>query len=66
LGRLYRERRSPKCDTFVAPLRHTHGVLPSHPYWICDAEMGANERGVVIGNEAGAGAVSLLPEADRR
>lgn len=54
----------PACDHGSAPgdvectwisipqVGRTHAVLVSQPWWMWGAEMGANEHGVVIGNEA--------------
>jgi secernin len=36
----------------IPQVQHTHKVLLAKPYWIWGAEMGSNEYGVVIGNEA--------------
>lgn len=42
-----------KCTYIEIPqVRETYGVLLSKPFWIWGCEMGANECGVVIGNEA--------------
>lgn len=42
-----------KCTYIEIPqVAHTHAIFLSKPYWMWGAEMGANEHGLVIGNEA--------------
>lgn len=36
----------------IPQVSHTHAVLVSRPWWMWGAEMGANQHGLVIGNEA--------------
>ncbi|MFX1595608.1 MAG: peptidase C69 [Promethearchaeota archaeon] len=49
----YSKGDSVKCTYLTIPQVHeTIAVILSQPWWIWGAEMGANEYGVVIGNEA--------------
>jgi len=42
-----------KCTYIEIPqVEHTHAVLLSKPFWMWGAEMGSNQHGLVIGNEA--------------
>ena len=52
-GAEYPEGKNLKCTYITIPqVRSTHATVICKPFWIWGAEMGVNEKGVVIGNEA--------------
>ncbi len=52
-GKTYSEGETVKITHSEIPqVRKTYSVVGSRPYWIWGFEMGYNEKGVVIGNEA--------------
>jgi secernin len=52
-GQAYPEKSKNKCTYIEIPqVERTNTVLLAKPYWIWGCEMGANEHGLVIGNEA--------------
>jgi secernin len=52
-GKSYQNGEKVKCTYIEIPqVNRTNTILLSKPFWIWGAEMGANDHGVVIGNEA--------------
>lgn len=52
-AKTYEQGSQVKCTYIAIPqVAHTHAVLLSQPFWMWGAEMGVNEHGLVIGNEA--------------
>lgn len=49
----YNEQKNLDCTYLTIPqVKTTFGILISRPFWMWGAEMGINEHGVTIGNEA--------------
>ena len=52
-GRVYSSPGLVQCTYLAIPqVKETFGIIIGRPFWMWGAEMGANEKGVVIGNEA--------------
>jgi dipeptidase len=52
-ARTYETGETLQCTYLQIPqVRSTYAVVLSRPFWMWGAEMGSNEKGVVIGNEA--------------
>ena len=52
-ARSHSDRETVQCTYLEIPqVKETRGLLLSRPFWMWGAEMGVNEHGVVIGNEA--------------
>lgn len=52
-GGIFPENSTVRCTYIeIQQVKESYSVLISRPFWMWGAEMGANEKGVVIGNEA--------------